>query len=56
VGIGTAINWVQRYRQRQARADRRLQAKKIAGPHREWLIQRCRKDFTAGLKVDCRTM
>jgi transposase len=40
--------------------------KKIAGPHREWLIQRCRKDFTVrglvaelterGLKVDYRTM
>lgn len=40
--------------------------KKISGPHREWLIQRCRKDFTVrglvaelterGLKVDYRTM
>jgi len=41
--------------------------KKIAGPHRDWLVQRCRKaDFTMrglvaelaerGLKVDYRTM
>ena len=41
--------------------------KKIAGPHRDWLMQRCRKaDFTVrglvaelaerGLKVDYRTM
>jgi len=40
--------------------------KKIAGPHHEWLIQRCQKDFTVrglvaelaerGLKVDYRTM
>ena len=40
--------------------------KKIAAPHREWLMQRCRKDFAVrglvaelaerGLKVDYRTM
>jgi putative transposase len=40
--------------------------RKIAGPHREWLVQRCRRDFTIrglvaelaerGLKVDYRTM
>ena len=39
---------------------------KIAGAHREWLMQRCKKDFTVrglvaelagrGLKVDYRTM
>src|ERR1700720_2761547 len=70
VAISTAINWVRRFRETgrvgpdQAGGYR---PKKIAGPHRDWLLQRCRKtDFTLrglvaelaerGLKVDYRTV
>ena len=69
VGISTAINWVQRFQDTGSVKPAQVggyRPKKIAGPHREWLMQRCRKDFTVrglvtelaerGLKVDYRTM
>ncbi len=69
VGISTAINWVQRFRDTGSVKPDQIggyRPKKIAGSHREWLMQRCRKDFTVrglvaelaerGLKVDYRTM
>ncbi len=70
VGISTAINWVQRFRQTGGVAPGQMggrKPKKIRGEHRAWLLQRCReKDFTLrglvaeladhGLKVDYRTM
>jgi len=68
VGISTAINWVQRFHETGVKPDQigGYRPKKIAGPHREWLMQRCRTDFTVrglvaelaerGLKVDYRTM
>ena len=48
VGISTAINWVQRFHETGSVKPGPIggRPKKIAGPHREWLIQRCRKDFT----------
>jgi putative transposase len=70
VGISTAINWVQRFLETGSVKPDQIggyRPKKIAGPHRDWLVQRCRKsDFTVrglvaelaerGLKVDYRTM
>jgi putative transposase len=70
VGISTAINWVRRFRDTGSVKPDKVggyRPKKIAGPHRDWLLQRCRKaDFTLrglvaelaerGLKVDYRTV
>ena len=70
MGISTAINWVQRFRQTGSVAPDQIggyRPKKIAGQHRDWLLQRCREaDFTLrglvaelaerGLKVDYRTV
>jgi putative transposase len=69
VGVSTAINWVRRFSETGSVKPDQIggyRPKKIAGPHREWLMQRCRKDFTVrglvaelaerGLKVDYRTM
>jgi putative transposase len=69
VGISTAINWVRRFLDTgSVKLDQigGYRPKKIAGAQREWLMQRCRKDFTVrglvdelaerGLKVDYRTM
>jgi len=70
VGISTAINWVQRFHQTGSVKPDQIggyRPKKIVGPHRDWLVQRCREaDFTVrglvaelagrGLKVDYRTM
>ena len=70
VAISTAINWVRRYRETGSIKPNKIGGyvpKKIAGPHRDWLVQRCRQaDFTLrglvaelaerGLKVDYRTM
>ncbi len=70
VGISTAINWVRRFRETGSVKPDQVggyRPKKIAGSHRDWLVQRCRKaDFTVrglvselaerGLKVDYRTM
>jgi putative transposase len=49
VGISTAINWVQRFHETGSVKPDQIggyRPKKIAGLHREWLMQRCRKDFT----------
>src|ERR1700727_3040625 len=49
VGISTAINWVRRFLETGSVKPDQIggyRPKKIAGPHREWLMQRCRKDFT----------
>jgi putative transposase len=70
VAISTAINWVRRFRETGCVEPDQVggyRPKKIAGPHRDWLLQRCRKaDFTLrglvaelaerGLKVDYRTV
>jgi len=69
VGISTAINWVQRFRETGSVKPDQIggyRPRKITGPHREWLVQRCQRDFTIrglvaelaerGLKVDYRTM
>ena len=69
VGISTAINWVRRFRETGSVKPDQIggyRPKKIAGPNREGLMKRCRKDFTVrglvaelaerGLKVDYRTM
>ena len=68
VGISTAINWVQRFLETGSVEPSQIGGyrPKIAGPHRECLLQRCRNDFTVrglvaelaerGLKVDYRTM
>src|SRR5229473_5734437 len=70
VAISTAINWVRRFRETGGVEPDQVggyRPKKIAGPHRDWLLQRCRKaDFTLrglvaelaerGLKVDYRTV
>lgn len=70
VAISTAINWVRRFRETGSVEPDKVggyRPKKIAGPHRYWLLQRCRKtDFTLrglvdelaerGLKVDYRTV
>ena len=70
VGISTAILWVQRFRRTGSVKPSKIggyRPKKIAGPHRDWLVQRCRKaDFTLrglvaelaerGLNVDYHTV
>jgi len=70
VAISTAINWVRRFHETGSVEPDQIggyRPKKIAGSHRDWLVQRCRKaDFTLrglvaelaerGLKVDYRTM
>ena len=48
VGISTAINWVRRFHETGSVKPDQIggyRPKKIAGPHREWLMQRCRKRF-----------
>ena len=70
VAISTAINWVRRFQETGSVEPDQIggyRPKKIAGPHRDWLVQRCRKaDFTLrglvaelaerGLNVDYRTV
>src|ERR1700730_2299743 len=50
VGISTAINWVRRFHETGSVEPDQVggyRPKKIAGPHRDWLAQPCRKaDFT----------
>jgi putative transposase len=50
VAISTIINWVRRFRETGSVKPDQVggyRPKKIAGPHRDWLVQRCRKaDFT----------
>ena len=70
VGVRTAIEWVNRFRETGSVAPRKIggyRPKKIAGAHRDWLVARCReKDFTLrelvaelaerGLTVDYRSV
>jgi putative transposase len=70
VGISTVIGWVRRLRETGSVAPGQMgghKPKKIAGAHRDWLVQRCRaRDFTLrglvaelaarGLKVDYRSV
>ena len=70
VAISTAINWVRRFLETGSVEPDQIggyRPKKIAGPHRDWLVQRCRKaDFTLrglvaelaerGLNVDYHTV
>jgi putative transposase len=70
VAISTAINWVRRFHETGSVEPDQIggyRPKKIAGPHRDWLVQRCRKaDFTLrglvaelaerGLNVDYHTV
>jgi transposase len=70
VAVSTAINWVRRFRETGSVEPDQIggyRPKKIAGRHRDWLTQRCRKtDFTLrglvaelaerGLKVDYHTV
>ena len=49
MGISTAINWVRRFHESGSVKPGQIvgyRPKKIAGAHREWLMQRCKKDFT----------
>jgi putative transposase len=50
VGISTAINWIRRFHEiGSVKPDQvgGYRPKKIAGPYRDWLVQRCRQaDFT----------
>lgn len=69
-GYATAIAWLKRVRETGSVAPGQMgghRPKKIAGEHRDWLIQRCREqDFTLrglvaefaarGLKVDYRSV
>jgi putative transposase len=70
VGISTVIRWVRRLRETSSLAPGKMgghRPKKIAGPHRDWLLLRCRAgDFTLrglvaelaerGLAVDYRSV
>lgn len=70
VGISTAIIWVRRFRTTGSVAPDKIggyKPRRIAGPHRDWLLRRCRAaDFTLrglvaelaerGLKVDYRSV
>jgi putative transposase len=70
VSIRVAIEWVRRFRETGSVAPRQIggyKPKKIRGAHREWLIERCRReDFTLrglvrelaerGLEVDYRSV
>ena len=70
IGISTAINWVRRQRETGSVAPGKMgghRPKKIAGEHRDWLLQRTKQgDFTLrglvaefaerGLKVDYRSV
>jgi putative transposase len=71
VAASTAVNWLRRYRATGSAAPGQMgghKPRKIAGAHRDWLLERCRQDqgFTLmglvrelrdrGLKVDYRTV
>ncbi|MCW5712876.1 IS630 family transposase [Shinella sp.] len=69
IGIKTAIDWVRRFRETGSLAAKPMggrRPKKIVGEYREWLLQRCQRDFTLrglvaelaerGLQVDYRTV
>ncbi len=70
VSCSAAIDWLKRYHEKGSVAPGQIgghRPKKIAGPHRDWLVQRCQDaDFTLrglvrelaerGLKVDYRSV
>ena len=70
VGVSTAIAWVSRFRETGSVAPGQMgghRPKKLIGPWREWLLERCReRDFTLrglvvelgerGMQVDYRTV
>jgi putative transposase len=69
VGVSSVIRWVQRYREMGSAAPAKVgghRPRKIVEGYRDWLIKRCRKDFTVrglvaelagcGLDVDYRTV
>jgi putative transposase len=70
VAPSTAINWMRRLRQTGSLAPGQIggyKPKKLSGPHRDWLLDRCRHgDFTLrglteelaerGLQVDIRSV
>ena len=70
VAVGTAIDWVNRFRQTGSVAPGQMgghRPKKLVGEYREWLVQRCRdRDVTLrglvaelaerGLSVDYRVV
>lgn len=69
VGIKTAIDWVRRFRETGSLAAKPMggcRPKKIVGQYRDWLLERCRHDFTLrgliaelaerGLQVDYHTV
>jgi putative transposase len=70
VSYSAAIDWVKRHRRTGSLAPGQMgghKPKKIAGPHRDWLLARCReRDFTLrglvaelaerGLSVDYRSV
>ena len=70
IGIKTAIDWVRRFRETGSASARPMggcRPKKIVGRHRDWLLERCRRqDFTLrglvaeladrGLQVDYRSV
>ena len=71
VAASTAVNWLRRYRATGSAAPGQMgghKPRKIAGAHRDWLLERCRQEqgFTLmglvrelsdrGLKVDYRTV
>jgi len=70
IGIKTAIDWVRRFRETGSLAAKPMggcRPKKIVGQHRDWLLERCRRqDFTLrglvaelaerGLQVDYRSV
>src|SRR6266404_4024011 len=50
VAISTAINWVRRFRETGSVEPDQVggyRPKKIAGPHRDWLLQRCASAWAA---------
>ena len=69
IGIKTAIDWVRRFRETGSLAAKSMggcRPKKIVGQYRDWLLERCRHDFTLrgliaelaerGLQVDYHTV
>jgi putative transposase len=69
LGISTVINWVRRYRETGSFAPHKIGGhckKLISGSHREWFLERIKRDFTLrglvaeladrGLQVDYRTV
>jgi len=69
VGVSSAVRWVQRFRRTGSAEPGQMgghKPKAIRGEHRDWMIERCRSDFTLrglvaelaerGLRVDYRSV